>query len=128
MKTIVLISCTKEKQDRKCKAEDLYISPLFRKNLSYAKSLDPDHIFILSGKYGLLPLTKEIAPYNVSLHDISNEELKEWAESTLRQLQQEADTEIDEFIFLADEVYRKFLIPGLKYYLIPLELPADDLI
>lgn len=49
MKTIILISCVKEKQDRTCKAEELYISPFFKKSLAYAKSLHPDKIFILWG-------------------------------------------------------------------------------
>ena len=45
---VVLISCASKKLNRKAKAEDLYISPLFKLNLKYAKSLNPDKIFILA--------------------------------------------------------------------------------
>jgi len=42
MKKIVLISCVKTKLDRKAKAKDLYSSDLFKKNLEYAKLINPD--------------------------------------------------------------------------------------
>ena len=120
MKKIVLITCVKKKQDRKCKAEDLYISPFFKKNLAYAKSLNPDKIFILSAKYGLLPLTKEIDTYDLTLNTFRNEELKAWAANTLEQLRHETDLNKDKFIFLAGDRYRKYLLPSIKNYEIPL--------
>ena len=49
---IVLISCASKKLNHKAKAGDLYISQLFKSGLRYAKSLNPDKIFILSAKYG----------------------------------------------------------------------------
>jgi len=121
MKTIVLISCVKQKQNRKCKAEDLYISSFFKKNLAYAKSLNPDKIFILSAKYGLLPLTIEIDTYDLTLNNFKTKELKEWAESTLNQLRQKADLDKDKFIFLTGERYRKYLLPSIKNYEMPLK-------
>lgn len=36
MARIVLISCVSKKLDRRSKAEDLYISPLFKLNSKYA--------------------------------------------------------------------------------------------
>jgi cytoplasmic iron level regulating protein YaaA (DUF328/UPF0246 family) len=119
MGKIVLITCVKKKRDRKCKAEDLYISPFFKKNLAYAKSLYPDKIFILSAKYGLLPLDKEIDTYDLTLNSFKKEELKRWAENTLRQLQQETNFDNDKFIFLAGDKYRKYLLPKIKNYEIP---------
>ena len=76
MKTIVLISCSAQKAKEKSKAEDLYISPLFKKSLVYAKTLTTtDNIYILSAKHHLLPLDKVIAPYDVSLQkDITKKE------------------------------------------------------
>ena len=119
MKKIVLITCVKKKRDIKCKAEDLYISPFFKKNLAYAKSLSPDKIFILSAKYGLLPLDKEIDTYDLTLNTFKKDELKRWAENTLRQLQQETNIDNDKFIFLAGDKYRKYLLPRIKNYEIP---------
>ncbi len=121
MKTIVLISCVKEKQDLKCKAEELYISTFFKKSLQYAKSLNPDKIFILSAKYGLLPLDKEIDTYDLTLNNFKVKELKEWSNNTLQQLSTESDFKNDQFIFLAGDRYRKYLLPGINNYKIPMQ-------
>lgn len=48
-------------------------------------------------------------------------ELKEWAAHTLVQLEKEVDLEKDEFIFLAGENYRKFLIPYITNYTVPMQ-------
>lgn len=121
MTKIVLISCAAKKQNNKAQAKDLYISNLFIKNLAFAESLHPDKIFILSAKHRLLPLTKKIDPYDLTLNNFKPKELKDWAESTLQQLKQEADLEKDNFIFLAGDKYRKYLLPELKNYEIPLK-------
>ena len=55
MKTIVLISCSSEKESTATTAEQLYTSSLFKKSLARAKKLNPDAIYILSGKHHLLP-------------------------------------------------------------------------
>jgi hypothetical protein len=119
MQRIVLITCVKKKRDRKCKAEDLYISPFFKKNIAYAKSLNPDKIFILSAKYGLLPLDKEIDTYDLTLNSFKKEELKRWADDTLQQLRLETNLDKDKFIFLAGDKYRKYLLPKIKNHEIP---------
>lgn len=36
---IVFIGCVKSKEDHKCEAKDLYISPLFEKSFAYANQL-----------------------------------------------------------------------------------------
>lgn len=121
MKTIVLITCVKKKLDRKCRAENLYVSPFFKKSLAYAKSLNPDKIFILSAKYGLLSLSKEVSTYDLTLNNFKTKELKDWAEGTLKQLQRVSDIDKDKFIFLAGVKYRKYLLPRIKNYKIPLK-------
>ncbi len=60
---IVLVSCVKTKQDRRCRAGDMYTSALFQKMMAYAQSLKPKRIFILSAKYGLLSPDDMIEPY-----------------------------------------------------------------
>ena len=67
MSKIVLISCSSMKSENKCKAQDMYISPLFKLSLQYALSICADKIFILSAKYHLLELDDVIEPYNVTL-------------------------------------------------------------
>ena len=82
----IFLSCTKEKASSRCKAKDMYMpSSLFSKAYEYAKTLNPDKMYILSAKHHLLPLNKEIDPYNVTLKDASADEKKEWTEEVVKQ-------------------------------------------
>lgn len=121
MKKIVLISCVNKKVPYKSKAEKLYISPLFKYNLQYARSLNPNNIFILSTKYGLLNLEQEIEPYNKTLKKMYSDEIKIWAKRVINQLKEVANLKEDKIIFLAGEKYRKYLIPYISNYEIPLK-------
>ena len=121
MKKIVLISCASKKLGKKSKAKDLYVSPLFKYNLRYANSLNPDKIFILSAEYGLLDLEQEVEPYDKTLNSMKQEDIKAWAERVLNQLKEVSDINNDKFIFLAGEKYRKYIIQHLPNYEIPLK-------
>ena len=118
---IVFISCVSKKRTQKSRARDLYISPLFKKNLQYALKLRPDKIFVLSAKYGLVGLDEEIEPYNLTLNTMSAAEIKRWAAGVLRQLAGQANLQNDHFIFLAGAKYRKYLLPHLQHVEIPFE-------
>ena len=121
MRKIILISCVSKKLPNKSKARDLYVSALFKKNLRFAQKLDPDHIFILSAKYGLVDLDDEIEPYDLTLNTMSTAEIRLWANGVLRQLAEVSDLQQDHFIFLAGDKYRKYLLPRLKNVEIPLQ-------
>jgi len=121
MKKIVLISCVSQTRTYRSKAKDLYISALFKKNLAYARRLNPDAIYVLSAKYGVLDLETEIDPYNLTLNTMSAGEIKIWADRVLQQLKQVANLPDDHFIFLAGMKYRKYLLPHLRSFEIPLE-------
>jgi hypothetical protein len=121
MATNVLISCVSKKLERKAKAEDLYISALFKYNLQYAKSMDADRIFILSAKHGLLDLEEEIEPYNQTLNNMKTGEIRLWAEKVFFQLKESTDIKNDHFVFLAGDKYRKYLLPHISSYEIPLK-------
>ena len=120
MAKVVLISCASKKLPHKAKAKDLYISPLFKMNLKLAKSFNPNRAFILSAKHGLIDLDREVEPYDKILNKIHSAEKKKWANNVLYELRRVADLNNDEFIFLAGENYRKYLIPHIKNYKIPL--------
>ena len=120
-KKIILIPCVSKKLEYKTKAEDLNISTLFRLSLAYSKKLKPDNIFILSAKYGLLNLDDEIATYNETLNDQSVNDIKVWAEKVVMELEKLTNLENDLFIFLAGEKYRKYILPHVKNYKIPLK-------
>ena len=121
MKKIVLISCVKSKLDHPAKAKDLYTSTLFRYNLEYARHLNPDAIYILSAKYGLLDLDQVIEPYEMTLNNMPEFDRKVWSMRVLAALRQKADLKSDLFIFLAGEKYRHHLLPAMSHYEIPLE-------
>ena len=121
MKKIILISCVSQKRAYRSRAKDLYISALFKKNLAYARRLNPDAIYILSAKYGLLELGSEIEPYNLTLNIMSAGEIRNWADKVLQQLSQVTNLNDDHFIFLAGMKYRKYLLPNLRSYEIPFE-------
>ena len=122
MKTIILISCVSKKLDRKAKAKNLYVSTLFRRNLAYAeRKFNPDKIFILSAKYGLLNPERVIEPYDLALNEMHAQELKRWSDNVLADLKKEIDIGKDRVIFLAGNRYRKYLVPSIKNYEILLQ-------
>ena len=64
----------------------MYQGQLFKKSYLYAIKLNPDKIFILSAKYGLLELNDIIEPYNITLNNTPNAIIKNWSEKAIQQL------------------------------------------
>jgi hypothetical protein len=125
MARIVLLSCTKSKLDKSAPAQELYsASPMFQKTLEYGKKLKPDKMYILSAKHHLVPLTKELAPYDKTLKEMPKDEKEKWGEETVKQMKSAGiNPEKDKFIFLTGNEYMK---PLAKY--IPegnIEKPMD---
>lgn len=118
---IVCISCVKSKRPQACIAENMYTSPLFQGMLAYAKSLNPQKIFILSAKYGLLAMDDMIEPYEKTLKNMTKGEKKAWADAVLTRLRKETDLAKDQFIFLAGLPYRENLIPHINNYQVPMK-------
>jgi hypothetical protein len=115
-KTIVLISCSK-KQDRGARiASALYISPLFRKSLAYARTLAPDNrIFILSSNYGLLKLDDEVVTYDVDLKRQTNEYREAWRTGVVGRLGKLSNLQTDHFILLCPEYYASLIVPPINH-------------
>ncbi|MDE6200599.1 MAG: hypothetical protein K2M47_01790 [Clostridiales bacterium] len=99
----------------------MYISPLFNGSYAYAKKLGAEKVYILSAKHGLLDENKIIEPYNETLLKKSKQELISWANNVCSELNIVADPQTDKYIILAGAVYRKYLIPHLSNYIIPME-------
>ena len=118
---IVLISCVSKKKTTRSMAKDMYTSPLFCAAFRYAHKLAADKIFILSAKYGLLEETDVIEPYDETLNSKKVNEIKKWANGVLNVLSQKANLHKDEFVFLAGERYRKYLVGKLQHFSVPLE-------
>lgn len=118
---VVLISCVSTKLEKKAPARDLYISPLFRMNYAYAESLNPDALYILSAKHGLVHPDTIIEPYNETLNTMKSHHVKDWALDVIDQMEGKIDFRNDEIIFLAGDKYRKFLQPLCRNAKVPLE-------
>ncbi len=121
MRRIILISCVKAKVGYPTEAENLYTSTLFKFSLKYAQDQNPDRIFILSAKHGLLCLHTRIAPYEETLNTMKDKEVKQWSGRVIKQLSKVSCIDQTKFIFLAGLKYRKYLVPHMKNVQIPLE-------
>jgi len=111
---IALVSCTKQKKEVPCSAEEMYMpSTLFKKITNYIKQTDIDDWYILSAKYGLLNKNTIISPYDVTLVKMNTEERKKWADRVGEELLSEF-TNQTEIYFFAGEKYRQYLIPILE--------------
>jgi cytoplasmic iron level regulating protein YaaA (DUF328/UPF0246 family) len=105
----IFLSCVKAKQNTKCAAEEMYISPLFKKSLQYAKTYQHANIYILSAKYGLLKLSDMIEPYDKTLNDMNKQERERWGIMVLEQCKDNNVDFNDETIFLCGKNYRKYI-------------------
>jgi hypothetical protein len=109
MAKIVLLSCTKSKLDKPAPAKDMYSpSPMFQKTKEYGENLKPDKMFILSAKYGLLPMDKQIEPYDLTLKTMKKDEKDKWGETVKTQMSKAGvNPQSDKFIFLTGSEYMK---------------------
>jgi hypothetical protein len=120
-KTVYLISCVSKKLPFRAKAEQLYTSPFFKYNLKYAQMMNADEIYVLSAKYGLVPIDKEIDPYELTLNTMKKPEIEKWSKRVLSELNEVTDINNTHFVFLAGSNYREFLIPLMNSYDVPFE-------
>lgn len=112
---ICFLSCTKSKKSTRCKAVEMYSeSDLFSKAYEYAKSLNPDHIYILSAKHHVLELDDVIEPYNLTLNDFSVEEREEWSNKVIDMLKQKNVNFNQKAYFFAGESYTEFIKDHFK--------------
>lgn len=120
MKKIVLISCVSKKKLGKHPAAKLYEGPLFNYSYEYAKKLEPDHIHIISAKYGLIDYNTIIENYDVTLNDMKKDDIVEWSDQVFKDLNTKYDLDVTEFIILAGKNYYQFFIDKLPLVMLPL--------
>lgn len=120
-KRIVLLACVATKLPHAAPARELYNSPLFKSSLRYAESLHPEDIVILSAKHYVVPLNKVLKPYNKTLLNMPQDEVREWAVQVLKILADKYDLDNDKFIILAGDKYRKYITPELAHWSAPLK-------
>jgi hypothetical protein len=75
----------KSKLDRSAPAQDLYTSPLFRKERSYAEAAGAPW-FVLSAEHGLVAPTTVLRPYDLRLSDTPRDYRRTWGTRVVEQL------------------------------------------
>ena len=103
IKTIYLVSCSKDKKKHDALAKDLYISKRFILSRELAEAYS-DQWFILSAQHGLLKPDSLIAPYDKSLLDIDRKTKKRWLNLILQQLEPYLAEETN-VVYLGDDHY-----------------------
>lgn len=79
MPTIALLGCSARKLGHPAPVRALYQGDLFRKGLAWAEATC-DRVMVLSALHGLVALDQVVAPYDLTLNDLSAAERRAWAE------------------------------------------------
>ena len=82
---LVLVGCVKTKLDHPAPAQDLYTSPLFRKERAYAEACGVPW-FILSAEHGLVRPNTVLEPYDLRLSQTTPAYRREWGARVVDQL------------------------------------------
>ncbi|SRR6266849_818544 len=122
---LYLVSCVSKKRSKPIRARELYYSDWFQKARAYVESRD-GRWFILSAKYGLVAPGRIIAPYNVTLHNMTSSNRRAWAEGVAGQLRRKLHTG-DTVVLLAGETYRQYLVLLLRQRGCEVEIPMRGL-
>ena len=118
---VYLVSCV----STDAKAQDLYVSPLFRKARAYVEKTS-QRWYILSAKYGLVHPETVIAPYEQTLNNMGSSERRAWSLGVLGQLEPHL-VGVRSIVFLAGERYRQYLEPALRQKDIEVSAPMKRL-
>ena len=120
MGRVALVSCGSKKQDRPCRARDLYNGILFTKHRKWADAFTDD-MYVLSAKYGLIHATKTIEPYNLTLNRMKRADKARWGRYVADQITARIPPG-DTLVFLAGKPYYENIIKHLNHtYEIPFE-------
>jgi hypothetical protein len=82
---LVLVGCVKKKLDVPAPARELYTSPLFRKERSYAEQAGVPW-FVLSAEHGLVAPDEVLAPYDLQLSRTSRDYRRAWGVRVVERL------------------------------------------
>jgi hypothetical protein len=122
---IALVGCVKTKIEVSAKAKDLYLSPLFKKTVSFIKSKDYNDWFILSAKYGLIDKEAIIDPYELTLLSFSQEQLKEWSDWVFNEIKKRKLNDLH--FYCGSKYHNEFILQSLKINNIRYSLPLKGL-
>ncbi len=122
---VYLVSCVGQKQPYPAIAQELYISPWFRKAREYVdKSGSP--WFILSAEHGLVSPKQVLEPYEKTLNAMKVAERREWARRVQAQIEFVMPNAVEVVIF-AGARYRECLEPWLRRRYATVSVPMHGL-
>lgn len=101
---VALVSCGRRKLNLPAAAKDLYASPRFKLARAVAEATG-DPWFVLSALHGLVAPDEVIAPYDLTLSEMSRRERVAWSDRVWHDLSSLL-TPGDEVLFLAGKLYR----------------------
>lgn len=122
MERIALVACVKEKLNHSASAMEMYTGDSFKSWMSDAKAHNVDHIYILSGKYGLLELNEIIEPYDLNLGHQDASYIENWKKSVISKLKAKHSLADTHLIIYTNEVYYEGLLGHFKSYEIPFHI------
>lgn len=118
---IVFIGCGATKMKNACKARKMYVGNYVQLCLAYAQTFTTqDNIYILSAKYGVLPLEKVIEPYNKTLNNMNIQEKQDWKNMVIKQLEDIGINKDTEVVFICGTNYYTLLEDYFTNYKLPL--------
>jgi len=123
---VLLVSCVKQKLSAPTIARYLYQSRWFRKARRFAESTAAPW-FILSARHGLTDPDTWLEPYEQSLHDATPAERSRWATKIAGELRARFDPDHTAIEIYAGAVYRRELVPLLRYYGFTVTTPLQGL-
>ena len=110
---LVLLGCVKSKLDVPAPAEELYVSPLFRKRRAYAESTGQPW-FVLSALHGLLAPSDVVEPYDMALAAEGVQFRRTWGQRVAAQLRDAYDLDGKVVEIHAGSAYVDALEPLLR--------------
>lgn len=122
MERIALVACVKEKLDHSASAAEMYTGDSFKAWMRDAKAHNVDHIYILSGKYGLLELNEIIEPYDLNLGHQDAFYIENWKKNVISRLNAKHSLTNTHAIIYTNEVYYEGLLDYFKSYEIPFQI------
>lgn len=103
-RSVHLVACVGQKLPQPARADNLYQSDWFRKARAYVTA-QGGRWFILSALHGLVPPSRLIEPYNVTLGDMTAAERRAWGERVSAQLVEQIGPRTP-VVILAGRLYR----------------------
>ena len=121
MARVIILSDSEKQNKGSMQAKDLFCSNFFKNTYKYASLLNPDYIYIITSKYGIVSQEEIISSYKKDVYSIDKNNLIENNLTFIQDLTNKTNLVEDEFILLCKERHNKLIVPWLINYSCPFE-------